>query len=290
MRQPTQNNNRSGDTLDPISVIIPAHNEADYIGDCLRAVLSQDAAAGVVEAIVVANGCHDLTAAIARTYAASFAKRDWYLQVLELPVGNKPGALNTGDAVAGGGLRMYLDADIRCSPALIGQLRAALATSEPRYATGRLELAPARSHITRLYGSFWCRLPFLRGGAVGAGCYAVNAAGRRRWGEYPPLIADDSFARLQFSPGERIEVSAPYHWPLVEGFKALVRVRRRQNAGMLELFRNHPELAAREGKSRLGTAELLQLAFTAPAAFFVYTVVALAVRTRRYDTDWTRGR
>ena len=290
MRQQTAGNDRAGNATELISVIIPAHNEAGYIGACLEALLAQDTAAGPVEAIVVANGCSDITADIARGHADAFAARGWQLQVLDLPAGGKPGALNAGDAAAGGALRMYLDADIRCDPALLGQLRAALAVPRPRYATGRLALAPAESRITGLYGDFWGRLPFLRGGAVGAGCYAVNAAGRARWGAYPALIADDSFARLQFAPAERVEVPAPYHWPLAEGFAALVRVRRRQDAGMRELFAHHPELAAREGKARLGAAGMVRMALAAPAGFAVYAAVALAVRARPHGRDWSRGR
>ncbi|MBQ8927482.1 MAG: glycosyltransferase [Oscillospiraceae bacterium] len=49
------------------SVVIPAHNEEDYIVGCLRAV--RHAAARVqpqsVEVIVVANRCTDKTAALA---------------------------------------------------------------------------------------------------------------------------------------------------------------------------------------------------------------------------------
>jgi glycosyltransferase involved in cell wall biosynthesis len=290
VQQQAEGDHRAGVSVEPISVVIPAHNEAGYIGACLKALLAQDVAAGPVEAIVVANGCNDATADLARAHAGAFSARAWRLQVLELKQGGKPGALNAGDAAAGGALRMYLDADIRCDPALLGQLRTALADPEPRYATGRLELASARSRITRLYGGFWRRLPFLRGGAVGAGCYAVNPAGRARWGAYPPLIADDSFARLQFSPAERVEVPAPYHWPLAEGFGALVRVRRRQNVGMRELYGHHPELAAREGKARLGAAGFLRLLLAAPTGFLVYAAVALAVHARPYGAGWSRGR
>jgi glycosyltransferase involved in cell wall biosynthesis len=290
VRRQAEGNNLARGAAEPISIIIPAHNEAGYIGACMEALVAQDAAAGPVEAIVVANGCTDATVSIARSHSRDFAARGWRLQVLDLPASGKPGALNAGDAVASGGLRIYLDADIRCDPALLGQLRAALDVSEPRYATGQLKLAPARSLISGLYGSFWCRLPFLRGGAVGAGCYAVNPAGRARWGAFPPIIADDSFARLQFLPTERVEVPAPYHWPLAEGFAALVRVRRRQDAGMKELFTHHPGLAAREGKDRLGAAALLRLAMAAPAGFLIYAAVALAVRSRGHGSNWSRGR
>jgi glycosyltransferase involved in cell wall biosynthesis len=273
-----------------ISIIIPAHNEADYITACLEDLLVQDASAGPLEIIVVPNGCLDNTAEIARRHAAAFQKRGWPLKVVELEQGSKPDALNAGDAAATGEIRMYLDADIRCDPALVGQLRAALVSPRPAYATGRLALSPPRSRISRLYGEFWQMLPFIRGGAVGAGCYAVNAAGRARWDQFPKIIADDSFARLQFNPSERVEVSAQYHWPMAEGFRALVRVRRRQDAGMRELFAHYPELAATEAKSTLTIGYLLDALWRRPLAGLIYILVSVAVRAKGTTREWARGR
>lgn len=273
-----------------LSVIIPARNEAGYIGACLAALCAQDLGAGPIEVIVAANGCSDDTAGAARACTEAFAARGWTLDVLDLPEGGKPGALNAADTVARGPWRLYLDADIVCSPGLVAALRAALDRPEPAYATGRLRLAPAASQITQHYGDFWTRLPFVRGGAVGAGLYAVNAPGRARWTTYPAIISDDSFVRLQFAPAERHEVPADYVWPLAEGFRALVRVRRRQDYGMRELFALHPELARHEGKARLGPADLMQLAFAAPIGFLVYTAIALAVRARHAGGEFSRGR
>lgn len=273
-----------------ISVVIPAHNEADYISLCLDALLGQDSAAGSVEAIVVANGCRDDTVRIANLHTAAFDKRHWRLKVIDIPQGSKPDALNEGDAAAKGALRMYLDADIVCDPALLGLLRAALLRPEPIYATGRLELAPCHSRITKLYGAFWKTLPFMRDGAVGAGCYAVNSAGRDRWGRFPRIIADDSFARLRFAPAERIEVHAPYHWPLAEGLAALIQVRRRQDAGMQELFEMFPELAENEGKTPLTRDYLLDALRQQPLCGLIYLAVSIAVRSRRAGTEWARAR
>lgn len=284
------NGNQSGSDEMEMSVVIPAHNEADYISLCLDALLGQDSAAGPVEVIVVANGCRDETSRIASGHAPAFDTRNWRLKVIDIPQGSKPDALNEGDAAASGALRMYLDADIVCDPALLGLLRAALSRPEPTYATGRLELSPCRSRITKLYGEFWKTLPFVRDGAVGAGCYAVNAAGRERWGAYPRITADDSFARLHFAPAERIEVQAPYHWPLAEGLAALIRVRRRQDAGMRELFHLFPELAENERKTPLTRDYLLDALRRQPLCGLVYVVVSIAVRSRRAGTEWARAR
>lgn len=189
------------------------------------------------------------------------------------------------------GLRAYLDADILLDPAMLGQLRAILDRPAPAYASGRLQVAPAQSRATRAYARVWSRLPFMTGGVTGAGFYAVNAAGRRRWGQYPDLIADDIYVRLMFAPSERLGVPAAYSWPMAEGFSRLVRVRRRQNAGVDDIGRRWPELLVNENKSRLGLGGLFGLALRRPADLAVYAAVAAAVRlTRRERQDWSRGR
>lgn len=273
-----------------LSVIIPAHDEEAWIDRCLAAILAQDGDTGRVEILVVANACRDRTVPIAESYAPKATARGWSLRVLNLPDGGKILALNAGDREARGACRVYLDADIACDPPLLAQLRAALAVSAPRYATGTLAVAPAQSWVTRAYASVWRRLPFVRGGAVGAGLFAVNAAGRTRWGAFPPVISDDTFVRLCFAPDERIEVPARYHWPMVEGFANLVRVRRRQDAGVAELRRLHPALFTNEAKAPLTPGDLLRLAARVPVGFLVYILVHLAVRMRPPAADWTRGR
>ncbi len=109
-------------------------------------------------------------------------------------------------------------------------------------------------------------------------------------GEFPSIISDDTFVRLQFQPEERVQVAATYDWPMVEGFAALVRVRRRQDAGVRELMALDPALLQREGKARLGARDLLALALRDPVGFAVYAAVSLAVRLRPADRAFTRGR
>ncbi|MFC3183114.1 glycosyltransferase family 2 protein [Cypionkella sinensis] len=270
-----------------LSVIIPASNEADYIGACLTALF----ASGAVEAecIVVANGCRDATAAVAQGYADQATAAGWALTVLDLPQGGKPNALNAGDRIARGALRAYLDADVVVSSPLMAQLIAALAGDAPLYATGTAEIPRAQSWVTRAYARFWQRLPFAQSNAPGYGLFAVNAAGRARWGDFPAIISDDTFVRLQFEPHERVQVPATYAWPMIEGFSALTRVRRRQDAGVAEIDRLYPGLLAREAKARLSKADLLALALRDPLGFATYAAVSLAVRLRR-GQGWTRGR
>lgn len=274
-----------------LSVMIAARNEEGYITRCLNSLLAQDVVPlGTVEVIVAANACTDATVATARLSAPAFAARGWSLTVLDLPSGGKLGALQAGEAQARGAALVYLDADVTSDPQLLAQLAQALATPLPRYATGTLSVTRAATATTRAYARIWTRLPFVASGAVGAGLFAVNRAGRARWGDWPAIISDDTFARLHFAPAERVEVPARYYWPMVEGFANLVRVRRRQDAGVTEIARLYPALMRNEAKAPITKSLLARLAVTDPAGLATYLAVHFAVRARKPAQDWTRGR
>lgn len=273
-----------------LSVIIPASNEAEYIGACLGALFASDPVPGGAEAVVVANGCQDATAEVARGFAGQAEAAGWGLVVLDLAEGGKIGALNAGDAAAQGAARAYLDADVRVSGPLMAALAGVLARPDPVYATGTAMVPRAQSRVTRAYARFWQRLPFARSIAPGYGLFAVNAAGRARWGAFPAIISDDTWVRLQFTPAERVQVAPSYLWPMIEGFGALVRVRRRQDRGVAEIAARWPGLLAREGKAPLGVRRLLGLAVADPTGFATYAAISLAVRLKRGSASWTRGR
>lgn len=273
-----------------LSVIIPACNEEAWIGNCLTALFASHPVPGGAEAVVVANGCTDATAARARETAALARAAGWKLIVLDLPPVGKPGALNAGDRAAHGQVRAYLDADVTVSPPLMAQLADALSGDLPLYASGTPRVPRPNSMLTRAYARFWLRLPFARSVAPGYGLFAVNAAGRARWGEFPAIISDDTFVRLQFFPRERVQVHARYDWPMIEGFAALVRVRRRQDQGVRQIAALYPHLPEREGKAGLGAAALAGMALRDPPGFMAYSAVSLAVRLRPARGDFTRGR
>ncbi len=275
----------------PFCIIIPANNEGQYIDACLKALLKQEAE-GPVLVIVAANGCTDDTVVRAETHTDAFAARGWALHCLDLPESGKIGALTAAEATLPNAAvpRGYLDADVICDPALIGQIRAALDVAEPRYATGTIAVMRAKTWITRAYAKIWQKVPFVKGGAVGAGFFAMNGAGRARWGDWPQIISDDTFARLNFTPSERIETPARYHWPMVEGLPALIRVRRRQNAGVDEIAAQWPNLMQNEAKGGWDLPYFLHVTAAAPLAMTVYLVIHIAVRLRGPEANWSRGR
>lgn len=278
--------------LPALSVILPASNEEAYLRDCLGALLAGETVPGGAEVIVVANGCRDRTADVARSFAAAARESGWGLQVIERDEGDKIGALNAGDQAAAGDIRAYLDADVIVSPKLMaGLVRALRDAPGPAYASGTTVIPRPASPVTRAYARLWQRLPFAQSDAPGYGLFAVNAAGRARWGEFPRIISDDTFVRLQFAPDERIGLSATYSWPMVEGWSRLVRVRRRQDAGVSEIAERWPGLLENEGKAPLGAGGAAGLALRDPVGFAVYAAVSVAVRMGRgRPAGWTRGR
>lgn len=276
-----------------LSIILPANNEAAHIAQCLSAVLASEPLAGdaPVQIIVVPNGCTDETAEIAHSFAAPARDRGWQLEVIELAQGGKLAALNAGDAEAKGRAMAYLDADVIISPMLLAQTAAALDHKEPSYASGAVQLGRAQSWATRAYGAFYLQTPFMKQAAPGCGYFAMNRQGRRRWAQWPAIISDDTFARLSFSPRERQQLEASYEWPLVEGLRNLIGVRRRQNAGVTELAEKNPELLQNDAKTSFAPIEVLKAALCHPFGTIVYGIVSLTVKlSPAKTTDWKRGR
>lgn len=274
-----------------VSVLIPAHNEADWLPACLDALCAADPVAGPVEVIVVANGCTDDTAELARKKATAFEARGWALRVLEMAQGSKLGALNAGEAAARGGVLVYLDADVLISPPLLAQLAEALVEGAPRYASGMPQVTTSGDWVTRHYTRFWQTTGFMTHGVPGFGVFAMNRAGRARWGEWPDIISDDTFARLNFRPEERIAVPAPYAWPMIEGFAPLVRVRRRQDVGVAEVEQLFPDLM-RNDDAHDQMRPFWRRALADPLGALVFVAVRLTIHAPifRSANRWVRGR
>lgn len=274
-----------------VSVLIPAHNEVSYLPACLDALLASDTQA-CIEVIVIANGCTDNTAQIAKDYAAQAEVKGWGWTVLDLAQGGKLNAWNAGEERAQGETLIYLDADVLVSPSLIGQIAEALDTYAPRYASGRPNVTVSGGDaLTRHYTRFWLTTPFMVHGVPGFGVFAMNRQARARWGDWPDIISDDTFARLHFTPEERLSVPASYEWPMIEGFKRLVQVRRRQDLGVAEIAQRYPALMANDDPHDR-TVPLWRRVLDDPIAFAAFAAVRLTIRlpVLRSGNRWVRGR
>jgi glycosyltransferase involved in cell wall biosynthesis len=206
------------------SVVIAAHNEAAVLGPCLDLLLG-DAAPGELDVIVVANGCTDRTADVARARGG--------VRVIELARPSRVAALNSGDAVATDYPRIYLDADIHVTTPTIRALCGALAApGAPLVAvpSRRLEL-DGRPLLVRAYYAIQRWLPVFDEGLFGRGLVALSMAGRERFTEFPEVMADDLFLDSLFTGAERLrlpEVATSVATPMRtrDLVRRLARVRR----------------------------------------------------------------
>jgi glycosyltransferase involved in cell wall biosynthesis len=271
------------------SVVIPAHNEAGVIGRCLRTLLD-GAPAGGLEVVVAANGCTDDTAALARAVPGT--------TVVELAEAGKAGALTAGDAAATAFPRFFLDADLELTyPALVATARA-LTDRGALAASPRLTIdATGCSRAVRAYYSIWQLMPYGRDSLAG-GVYALTAAGRARFGDFPDVIADDLFVRNLFAPAERVradDATCVVRPPAT--LRDLVRVQTRARVGNGELREQAPAAPGAD-KGGLGwIARRLALLARSPRVWpavpvhaAVYVLVRLRGRRllREGDRTWSR--
>ena len=97
--------------------------------------------------------------------------------------------------------------------------------------------------MVRAYYAVRARLPSSRQGIGGSGVYAVSKIGHDRFVEFPNLVADDMFVRIQFSRRER--QTLPFVCSTVfapRTLRQLIAVRTRAHYGTLEIASRHPEL------------------------------------------------
>jgi glycosyltransferase involved in cell wall biosynthesis len=218
------------------SIIIPAHNERSVIARALTELLS-NAHPQEMHVTVVCNGCTDDTANIARRFGP-------VVRVIESEIASKSHALNLGDEGSQDFPRIYTDADIVITANDIRALASRLEKGDVLAVapTPHINLTDC-SWLVRRYYDIRSRLPSSREGIGGSGVYALSRAGRERFAEFPHVIADDIFVRLQFKPHERktlADVTSTVFAPRT--IPQLVVVRTRAYLGVFELAHRFPEL------------------------------------------------
>lgn len=219
-----------------ISIIIPAHNEGPVIARTLR-MLTFDAAPDELDVVVVCNGCTDNTALVARSFGEP-------VRVIETSLANKANALNLGDQACRSFPRIYLDADVVTTISGVRDLAKCLDKGDVA--------AVAPTPYFELNGCSWPvrafydvrrRLPSFGEGIGGSGVYALSENGRRRFSQFPRLVADDMYVRLQFKPNERATVDSVRSTVFApRTIKSLLAIEARADFGTRELELLHPEL------------------------------------------------
>lgn len=257
-----------------ISIIIPAHNESSVIARTLKAIIA-DSAPGELDVIVVCNGCSDDTAEVARRFGSP-------VRVIETSIPGKTHALNLGDEAAHGFPRIYADADVVIGMEALRSLARRLERQDV------LAVAPAPTFD--LSGCSWpvracyqirSLLPSAQEGIGGSGVYALSEAGRMRFQEFPLLIADDGYVRIQFQPNERetLQAANSIVFP-PRTLKDLIATKTRAHYGSFELALLFPGLWQNRGESN--NRSLIRL-FRDPRLWFklaIYCAVTVIAKRR----------
>jgi glycosyltransferase involved in cell wall biosynthesis len=257
-----------------ISIVVPAHNESSVIARTLSQWVTNPALDEIV-VVVVCNGCTDDTANVARSFGPT-------VHVVESDIASKTHALNLGEQISGVFPRIYVDADIVITVDAIRALARRLEQGDV------LAVAPLAdinltgcSWLVRKYYGIRSRLPSSREGIGGSGVYALSEAGRRRFGQFPDVIADDTYVCRQFRLQERETL------PCVRStvfpprtVLRLIAVRIRAHRGIFELAQRFPELRVNKGEANNRTLIAL---FKEPhlwPGLLVYCCVNIVARCR----------
>ncbi len=98
-----------------LSIIIPAHNEENYVAACLQSIKQQSFSD--YEVIVVCDSCTDKTPTIAKKYTK---------KIFEIKKKNVSTARNYGANKAKGDVLVFLDADSTIAPNLLAEIHKAI--------------------------------------------------------------------------------------------------------------------------------------------------------------------
>jgi 4,4'-diaponeurosporenoate glycosyltransferase len=181
-------------SVPPVSVVIPARDEAHAIGMLLADLRAEPRRPA--EVIVVDDGSRDATAAVAAEAGAIVAPAG------PTPPGWAPKvwALHRGASMASGDVLVFLDADVRLAPGAVDALVADLdrcggvvSVAPQHRAAGPVEAASAAANVIAVAGGGPGLRRARRCAAVGS-CIAVGRADYARIGghaAHPATIVDD---------------------------------------------------------------------------------------------------
>lgn len=269
-----------------ISVVIPAHDEAEVIDKAVSAVLQLDWPQ--LDVIVVDDGSRDGTRDLVRPFLA-----DGRVRLLHKPSNEgKSMAINDALPICRGDLVLLMDADGVPDPAVLEQMtphfmrggKIAAVTGNPRVLNTRTVLARLQAieftstiGIQRRGDSVWGRLMTVSGLCVLFDRRVVESV----YGFAPDMATEDIDLswRLQLTGHEVVyEPSALFGMEAPESLRALWRQRRRWVVGLAQVLRRHLLEASHPRNWRLWPVALTAtLSIVWAHAVVVATVVWTAV-------------
>jgi glycosyltransferase involved in cell wall biosynthesis len=256
-----------------ISVIVPACDEEAVIARTLRAITT-GAGPGELDVIVVCNGCVDKTADVARKFGGP-------VRVIETSVRNKANALNIGDHAASSFPRVYADADIVITIDVIRALARRLQCGDVFAVAPMAQIdVSGCSWPVRAFFEIRSRLPSAGEGIGGSGVYALSEEGRRRFGPFPSITADDGYVRIHFLKNERETLHKMHSRVFApRNVSDLITVKTRAHYGSFELASVLPILWCNRGEANNRTIVKL---FREPAFWSKLLIYILITQVARH--------
>ncbi|MBL8173316.1 MAG: glycosyltransferase family 2 protein [Bryobacterales bacterium] len=227
-----------------VSVVIAVHNGERFLDQKLRSVLALDYPRAKMEILVVSDGSTDRTVAIAEQFSREG------VQVLELPRGGKPRALNAGIAAARGEILVLTDVRQTLAANSLRLLMENFADATVGAVSAELVIRKGGTEEEADVGLYWRYECWIRGclsgidsifGATGA-YYCL----RRELAVPIPehILLDDMYLPLgAFFRGYRLIVDPRAHmYDYPTALDAEFRRKVRTLAGNYQVIRAYPEL------------------------------------------------
>lgn len=230
----------------PISVVVPAYNEAKVIAKTIAALLQCDPAP--LEIVVVDDGSTDDTAAM----VASVPAPPGMVRLIPQPNSGKATALNRGIAAASAELVMVIDADTIVDRSIIGRFEPYFDRDDVGAVAGNVKVGNRRSLLSVMQALEYvvalnldrraqdvARVMAVVPGAAGV----FRRAALREVGGYPSdtLVEDADLTAMLLRAGWRIpyEPSAIAWTEAPQTVRDVVRQRRRWSFGTIQVVAKH---------------------------------------------------
>jgi glycosyltransferase involved in cell wall biosynthesis len=256
------------------TIIVPAHNEASVIEDCLNSIVNQT---GIDHVIVACNGCSDDTVEIVKSKYPNTICLD-----IEKP--SKTNALNVAEAKAKElGISypiFYIDADTQISPNAIKHISDSMHNSNILLSAPTPKIDTSQSSwLVKTYYKVWLKLPYIKEGVIATCSFIVSEEGRKRFDVFADVIGDDGFIRCHFKnkeianiKGAEIYIRAP------KNIYSLIKIKTRARLGNMELIeRNKCPIQEAKSYGNVMRSKLLSKDFFATS---IYIAIALVIRVR----------
>lgn len=258
------------------TVIVPAHNEASVIEDCLNSIINQ---AGIDHIIVACNGCTDNTVDIVKSNFPDVV-------CLDIKQPSKTNALNiAGEKAEELGVTypiFYIDADTQLSENAIQHITQKMNNSQTHLAAPTPIIDTSNSSwLVQTYYKVWLNLPYIKEGVIATCSFIVSEEGRKRFDKFADVIGDDGFIRCHFKnkeianiEGTEIYIRAP------KDIFSLIKIKTRARLGNMELIaKKKCPIMETKHYGNVMQKRLLSKDFLPTS---IYILIALIIRVRAY--------